>query len=188
MENLRYAPTEAQGRACSAPSTRALSAGKESRFMRTRPIPRLAAGLCLVVVLLGRPSLCAEDNSTRPSSYDAVAAAPDNHRVVFENEKVRVLEVTINPGEKEPFHEHPLFSVMTIITGAPLRITPGTLQDGQIVTGKTIEVGKDNFQPPPLWMPPQGLHSAENVGTAVFRAYRIELKEDEKSSDSKPSK
>ena len=76
---------------------------------------------------------------------------------------------------------------MTIITGAPLRITPGTLQDGQIVTGKTIEVGKDNFQPPPLWMPPQGLHSAENVGTAVFRAYRIELKEGEKSSDMKPS-
>jgi hypothetical protein len=98
------------------------------------------------------------------------------------------LEVTINPGEKEPFHEHPLFSVMNIITGAPLRITPGTLQDGQIVTGKTIEVGKDNFQPPPLWMPPQGLHSAENVGTAVFRAYRIELKEGEKSSDTKPSK
>ena len=154
--------------------------------MKTRPITRLAAGLCLVL-LLGRPSLRADESSTRSSSYDAVAAAPDNHRVVFENEKVRVLEVTINPGEKEPFHEHPLFSVMTIITGAPLRITSGTLQDGQIVTGKTIEVGKDNFQPPPLWMPPQGLHSAENVGTAVFRAYRIELKEGEKSSDIRPS-
>ena len=74
----------------------------------------------------------------------------------------------MNPGEKEPSHEIPLFSVMNIISGAPLRITPGTLQDGQIVTGKPIEVGKDNFQPPPLWMPPQGLHSAENVGTAVF--------------------
>ena len=37
-------------------------------------------------------------------------------------------------------------------------------------------------------MPPQGLHSAENVGTAVFRAYRIELKEGEKSSDTKAVK
>ena len=32
-------------------------------------------------------------------------------------------------------------------------------------------------QPPPLWMPPQGLHSAENVGSVTFRACRIELKE-----------
>ena len=37
-----------------------------------------------------------------PASYDAIVTAPDNHKVVFENEKVRVLEVTIKPGEKEP--------------------------------------------------------------------------------------
>lgn len=70
-----------------------------------------------------------------------------------------------------------MFSVMNIVTGARLRITEATLQNGKLVTGKTIEVGKDNFQPPPLWMPPQGLHSAENVGSVTFRAYRIELKE-----------
>lgn len=144
--------------------------------------------LCLCILLLGRLPLRAAEGSTGPSSHDAVAAAPDNHRVVFENEKVRVLEVTIKPSEKEPFHEHPLFSVMNIFRGAPLRITQATLQDGNIVTGKTIEVGKDNFQPPPLWMPPQGLHSAENTGTVVFLAYRIELKEGEKSNDSKPSR
>jgi hypothetical protein len=120
-----------------------------------KPVIRWLA-LCLCLLLLGRLPLRAEESSTGPSSYDAVAVAPDNHRVVFENEKVRVLEVTIKPGEKEPFHEHPLFSVMNIIRGAPLRITQATLQDGNIVTGKAIEVGKDNFQPPPLWMPPQG--------------------------------
>ena len=92
--------------------------------------------------MLARPPLRAEESSTRPSWYDAVAAAPNNHRVVVENEKVRVFEVTINPGEKEPFHEHPLFSVMNIITGAPLRITPGTLQDGQIVTGKRLKLAR----------------------------------------------
>ena len=81
----------------------------------------LALGLC--ILLLVRLPLRAAEGSTGPSSYDAVAAAPDNHRVVFENEKVRVLEVTIKPGEKEPFHEHPLFSVMSITRGAPLRIT-----------------------------------------------------------------
>ena len=129
---------------------------------------------------IGGSALFAEENAGAPASYDAIAAAPDNHRVVFENEKVRVLEVTIKSGEKEPFHMHPMPSVMNIITGAKLRITEASLEDGKIVIGKTIEVGKDNFQPPPLWMPPQGLHSAENIGSATFHAYRIELKgEDE---------
>jgi mannose-6-phosphate isomerase-like protein (cupin superfamily) len=131
--------------------------------------------LCLLI-FTGWP-LFGDENAAGLASYDAIVAAPDNHKVVFENEKVRVLEVTIKPGEKEPFHEHSMFSVMNIITGAPLRITEATMQDGRLVTGKTIEVGKDDFQPPPLWMPPQGLHSAENVGSVTFHAYRIELKE-----------
>jgi hypothetical protein len=136
--------------------------------MKLVTIPRLAFWLCLIL-LLGLRSLRAAESSTESSSYDAVAAAPDNHRVIFENEKVRVLEVIIKPGEKEPFHEHPRFSVMNIIRGAPLRITQATLEDGKIVTGKTIDVGKDNFQPPPLWMPPQGLHSAECRNGGIFR-------------------
>ena len=131
-------------------------------------------------LLICGSALFGEENPGAPASYDAIAAAADNHRVVFENERVRVLEVTIKPGEKEPFHVHPMPSVMNIITGAKLRITEASLEDGKIVIGKTIEVGKDDFQPPPLWMPPQGLHSAENIGSATFHAYRIELKgEDE---------
>lgn len=133
--------------------------------------------LLCVAVLIGTLPLLGQDKAADQASYDAIGAAPDNHKVVFENEKVRVLEVVIKPGEKEPFHEHPMFSVMDIVTGARLRITEATLQNRKLVTGKTIEVGKDNFQPPPLWMPPQGLHSAENVGSVTFRAHRIELKE-----------
>jgi hypothetical protein len=38
---------------------------------------------------------------------DAVQAAPDSHRVIFENALVRVLEVTIPPnGTTEPMHHH----------------------------------------------------------------------------------
>jgi beta-alanine degradation protein BauB len=124
-------------------------------------------------------TLSAESNVTELAAYDAIAAAPDNHHVVFENEKVRVLDVTIKPGEKEPFHFHPA-SVMTVITGAKLRITEATVNDGKLVTGKTIEVGKDNFQPPALWNP-QGLRSVENIGLVTYHAYQIELKSEKKA-------
>lgn len=37
---------------------------------------------------------------------DAVRAAPDNHKVLFENDRLRVLEVILAPGEEEPVHHH----------------------------------------------------------------------------------
>lgn len=32
---------------------------------------------------------------------------PANHRILFENERVRVMEVAIRPGETSGMHEHP---------------------------------------------------------------------------------
>jgi hypothetical protein len=43
----------------------------------------------------------------------------------------------IEPGEKSRFHKYLMFSVMNIITGASLRITQSTMQDGKLVTGRT---------------------------------------------------
>jgi hypothetical protein len=45
-------------------------------------------------------------------SLDAVHAAPHNHRVLFENDSVRILEVTLKPYEFEQMHTHRLPSVM----------------------------------------------------------------------------
>lgn len=42
-----------------------------------------------------------------PDGYDAVQAAPNSHKVIFENALVRVLEVTVRPpGTTEPMHHH----------------------------------------------------------------------------------
>lgn len=46
------------------------------------------------------------DPSTWDPALDAVVAAPDHHRVLFENENLRVLEVTLRPGDTEPLHHH----------------------------------------------------------------------------------
>lgn len=59
-------------------------------------IPKLV--LFCTLLLVNGLALFGEE--TVLSSYDAVVAAPDNHKVVFENERVRVLEVTIKPGKR----------------------------------------------------------------------------------------
>jgi len=51
-------------------------------------------------------NLFASDPSTWDPALDAVTAAPKNHKVLFENESLRVLEVTLDPGEEEPVHHH----------------------------------------------------------------------------------
>ncbi len=46
------------------------------------------------------------DPSTWDPALDAVVAAPRNHKVLYENDNLRVLEVTLEPNEEEPTHHH----------------------------------------------------------------------------------
>ena len=52
-------------------------------------------------------TLCfGQDKTQFPEGFDAVQVAPDNHKVLFENAFVRVLELSLPPGTKEPMHHH----------------------------------------------------------------------------------
>ena len=107
---------------------------------------------------------------------DAVAAAPDSHRVLLDNDRVRVLEVVIQPGEREPAHTHRWPSVMTVTEKARIRYygadgelrfeTPPRQGEG----GPPAELGAD-------WLAPEGLHAVENIDDRPFRALRVELKD-----------
>jgi len=58
----------------------------------------------LVTIFVAVPTANAQNGTNRskeacpwPENLDAVKAAPENHKVIFENEHVRVLDVTIAP-------------------------------------------------------------------------------------------
>ena len=40
------------------------------------------------------------------SALDAMIAAPDYHEVLLENDRVRVLDTRLGPGERTPVHTH----------------------------------------------------------------------------------
>ena len=44
---------------------------------------------------------------TTTASNDAVKVAPDVYTVLFENERVRVLDVRMEPGQSSAKHSHP---------------------------------------------------------------------------------
>ena len=55
-------------------------------------------------------TISTSDPSTWAQELDAVTAAPKNHKVLFENDRLRVLEVILEPSEEEN---------RFIITGGP---------------------------------------------------------------------
>jgi hypothetical protein len=40
----------------------------------------------------------------KPDARDAVAVAPDTHKVLIDNDSIRILDVNLPPGSKEPAH------------------------------------------------------------------------------------
>src|SRR5829696_7093517 len=56
------------------------------------------------------------DEQEWPPQLDAVIAAAKNHRVLMEDDAVRVLEVTVDPGEREPLHHHRWPSIMVVLS------------------------------------------------------------------------
>lgn len=107
----------------------------------------------LLTVLLTIASLQAADKSDR---FDALIAAPSNHHVIFENDQVRVLSVTVGPGETEPPHYHPFPSVFHIDEAQPSTdIDYAVQEDGSLVETRrrALPAGPP---PPALWFPPAG--------------------------------
>ena len=96
---------------------------------------------------------------------DPTVTDPDKYRVVFENERVRVLEYRDDPGQRTSPHEHP-DSVMITLTGFTRRLVSAS--------GDTREATLDPGEI--RWLDAQ-VHSGENTGDAPTHVVFVELKE-----------
>ena len=56
---------------------------------------------------------------------DPVKVDPAHHKVLFENEYVRVLQITLAAGEKTAMHEHPTNAVVFLTDAMSRVITDG---------------------------------------------------------------
>jgi hypothetical protein len=108
---------------------------------------------------------------------DATAAAPEFHRVLLENETVRVLETRIEPGQIVPLHTHRWPAVYY------------SLSRGEIV--RRDQTGRVEFDsrlmplsPAPVtWAPPLGPHTLENVGKTVVHGVSVDGKGGDNGSE-----
>ena len=116
-----------------------------------------------------------------PESHptDAVAAAPYSHRVMDEDEHVRVLEIRLPPGASEPIHIHALPSVIHGEAGGEGG-AKFVYTEYRMENGKFVEVASNEVTPTAgvraVWSPPEGPHSITNTGGVGVRFTRVEIK------------
>lgn len=116
--------------------------------------------------LLGRYFyLHGQDKTGFPDGFDAVQAAPNSHKVIFENAFVRVLQVTIPPpSTTEPMHHHrwPSFFLSWDTGGGSPHIryhrADGSVRDTPS-TDAPAHAGFWDVE----WMNPEPMHSIEVV-------------------------
>jgi len=98
-------------------------------------------------------------------------AAPENHTVLYEDEAIRVISVSIAPGAIEKPHHHCLPAVFVVDRLVRVRDFNGATAE-EI----PLPIPKDAPLPITAKFLPQPLHYVENLDTRPFHATRIEFK------------
>jgi quercetin dioxygenase-like cupin family protein len=115
----------------------------------------LAAAVLAARLVLSQP---AED------PLDPVRVAGDTHRLAFENQFVRVLDVHLPPGKIEPRHRHP-HGMSVYFTDWEAKVTP----DGKPTEVHPRKAGTFAWNEAVI-------HTVQNAGKTEGHILRIELK------------
>jgi uncharacterized protein (TIGR02145 family) len=137
---------------------------------------RLRLLVSIVLAGLGTsPSVLAAEAGGEGCSaaLDAVAAAPGNHKVLFENEQVRVLDVVVPVGTREPVHAHCWPSVLYVMSRGKLREYDAA---GRVIRQVTEEP-KPSALPFVTWLPAGAPHALQNLDAQPIHLVRVELKD-----------
>jgi beta-alanine degradation protein BauB len=94
---------------------------------------------------------------------DPVVSNPEHYRVLFENDRVRVLEYVDRPGERTTPHRHP-DSVMYTLSSFRRRLVSGDQQ-------REVELPAGQVN----WLPAQE-HHGENIGDSETHVLFVEIK------------
>lgn len=96
---------------------------------------------------------------------DPVKVAPDHYQILLENDEVRVLEFTDQPGDKIPLHTHSKDYLVYFLAPMNRRFV--------LPDGKEVDVEAPSGEA--RWLGPV-THTEENIGTENARVLIVELK------------
>jgi hypothetical protein len=108
-----------------------------------------------------------------PVSLDALVAAPAHHRLLLEDQRVRVVHTRIAPGDIVPLHTHRWGGVAHLLSWSHFIRRD---ERGEILFDSRL-VGEPPKTPCVQWAQPLPPHTVENVGSSEMNIVMIELKD-----------
>ena len=111
------------------------------------------------------------EQSVALDELDGVTAARGNHRVLFENDEVRVIETTIAAGEVTPLHTHLAPTVLYALSGSHF-----IRRDEDGATMVDTRATPDFVLPKVQFSEGTPRHTIENTGDDELRVIGVELK------------
>ena len=107
-----------------------------------------------------------------PDELDALIASPQHHKLLFENEFVRVLDTNIAPGEITNIHTHQFPSSSYFLSWSHfIRYDEkGKVLVDSRTLSKIPSPGSD------LWSEPLAPHALENIGDDPLHVISVEIK------------
>ncbi len=119
--------------------------------------------MILATIVMVTTFACLANANIVPGN-DPVQVGPNIYKVVFENERVRVSEITFKPGDSIAMHSHPDHFVYVMTAGTlKLSYPDGTSKDFVGTPGQVV------------WTPAE-THAGENIGGTEFRGLVVEFK------------
>ena len=117
----------------------------------------------ILIIALLATGFVRSDAHVKPEQ-DPLVVNSSTIALKLENSRVRVLEATLKPGDKEKTHSHPAY-VIYVIEGGRVRThgTDGSVAEADFKTGDVIY--RDAVT-----------HWAENIGKTTIRLELVELK------------
>lgn len=100
---------------------------------------------------------------------DPVEATPGAYKILHENDQIRVLEVTYQPGQLENWHGHPRYLVYVVDPGdgkIKVENENGEIHEYDLKTGQNLLTG------------PVNKHRGMNPGSKPIRLIAVELKQE----------
>ncbi len=98
-------------------------------------------------------------------NIDPVIVSPDIFKILLENEHVRVVQYSLEPGRKDGWHTHPPKSSY-VVSGGKLKVY---LENGETIIA-------DEKPGTATWMDYLGKHYVENIGATTVTIVFTEIK------------
>ena len=93
--------------------------------------------------------------------------------VIFENERVRIWEMRLAPGERSPVHRHDLDYILVLLEGDRIAAEPEADTEGPV----TERLEADVVPGATVYLTRGGVETAVNIGEQPYREIIIELKD-----------